>query len=59
MKTVEVRHPLVQHKIGLLRDASLSTKGFRELGKQAPQGEIEGEGVVKELQSLEPSGGLS
>ena len=31
MKTVEVRHPLVQHKIGLLRDASLSTKGFREL----------------------------
>ncbi len=23
--------PLVQHKIGLLRDASLSTKGFREL----------------------------
>ena len=31
MKTIEVRHPLVQHKIGLLRDASLSTKGFREL----------------------------
>src|SRR5690606_3069869 len=31
MKTVEVRHPLVQHKIGLLRDASLSTKDFREL----------------------------
>ena len=31
MKTVEVRHPLVQHKIGLLRDAGLSTKGFREL----------------------------
>ncbi len=31
MKTVEVRHPLVRHKIGLLRDASLSTKGFREL----------------------------
>ena len=23
MKTVEVRHPLVQHKIGLLRDAAL------------------------------------
>ena len=22
MKTVEVRHPLVQHKIGLLRDAA-------------------------------------
>ncbi|MFB9067397.1 uracil phosphoribosyltransferase [Pseudofulvimonas gallinarii] len=31
MKTVEVRHPLVQHKIGLLRDAALSSKGFREL----------------------------
>ena len=31
MTTVEVRHPLVQHKIGLLRDASLSTKAFREL----------------------------
>lgn len=31
MKTVEVRHPLVQHKIGLLRDAALSTKCFREL----------------------------
>jgi len=31
MKTVEVRHPLVQHKIGLLRDVSLSTKDFREL----------------------------
>lgn len=31
MKIVEVRHPLVQHKIGLLRDAALSTKGFREL----------------------------
>lgn len=31
MKVIEVGHPLVQHKIGLLRDASLSTKGFREL----------------------------
>ena len=31
MKVVEVHHPLVQHKIGLLRDAELSTKGFREL----------------------------
>lgn len=31
MKVIEVRHPLVQHKIGLLRDAALSTKGFREL----------------------------
>ena len=31
MKIVEVRHPLVRHKIGLLRDASLNTKDFREL----------------------------
>lgn len=31
MKIVEVRHPLVRHKIGLLRDASLSTREFREL----------------------------
>lgn len=31
MKIVEVRHPLVQHKIGLLRDAALSTREFREL----------------------------
>ena len=31
MKIVEVRHPLVQHKIGLMRDAALSTREFREL----------------------------
>jgi len=31
MKIVEVRHPLVRHKIGLLRDASLNSKDFREL----------------------------
>ncbi len=31
MKVLEVRHPLVHHKIGLLRDAALSTKSFREL----------------------------
>lgn len=34
MKIVEVRHPLVQHKIGLMRDASLSTKDFRELANE-------------------------
>ncbi len=28
---VEVRHPLVQHKLGLLRDASTPTQQFREL----------------------------
>lgn len=31
MKVVEVRHPLVQHKLGLLRDAFLNSKDFREL----------------------------
>ena len=31
MKIVEVRHPLVQHKLGLLRRADNSTKTFREL----------------------------
>ena len=34
MKIVEVRHPLVQHKIGLMRDPSLSTKDFRELANE-------------------------
>jgi len=31
MAVVEVRHPLVRHKVGLLRDAALSTKSFREI----------------------------
>ena len=31
MPVIEVRHPLVRHKVGLLRDASLSTKSFREI----------------------------
>jgi uracil phosphoribosyltransferase len=31
MSMIEVRHPLVRHKIGLLRAASLSTKSFREI----------------------------
>ncbi len=31
MPVVEVRHPLVQHKIGLLREAGIGTKQFREL----------------------------
>ena len=34
MTAIEVRHPLVQHKIGLLRDASLSTKAFREISTE-------------------------
>ena len=31
MSVHEVSHPLVQHKIGLLREAEISTKKFREL----------------------------
>ena len=31
MKVVEVRHPLVQHKLGLMRRVDSSTKDFREL----------------------------
>lgn len=31
MAVIEVRHPLVQHKLGLLRQAGLSTKEFREI----------------------------
>ena len=31
MPVVEITHPLVRHKVGLLRDAGLSTKSFREI----------------------------
>lgn len=31
MPVIEVRHPLVRHKIGLLRDKDITTKQFREL----------------------------
>ncbi|MCL2871443.1 MAG: uracil phosphoribosyltransferase [Betaproteobacteria bacterium] len=31
MKVVEVAHPLIQHKLGLMRRIELSTKSFREL----------------------------
>lgn len=34
MKIVEVRHPLVKHKLGLMRAAGLSTKEFRELASE-------------------------
>lgn len=29
-----IKHPLVQHKLGLLREASISTKSFRELANE-------------------------
>ncbi|HEY1089955.1 MAG TPA: uracil phosphoribosyltransferase [Burkholderiaceae bacterium] len=31
MPVIEVTHPLVKHKVGLLREADISTKKFREL----------------------------
>ena len=31
MPVIEVKHPLVQHKVGLLREEGISTKNFREL----------------------------
>jgi uracil phosphoribosyltransferase len=34
MKVVEVKHPLVQHKLGLLREADISTKRFREIARE-------------------------
>lgn len=34
MKITEVRHPLVQHKLGLMRRADNSTKSFRELASE-------------------------
>ncbi|QYJ73895.1 MULTISPECIES: uracil phosphoribosyltransferase [Shewanella] len=34
MKVVEVKHPLVRHKIGLMREADISTKRFRELAAE-------------------------
>lgn len=34
MKIVEVRHPLVQHKLGLMRRVDNSTKVFRELSAE-------------------------
>lgn len=34
MKVIQVSHPLVQHKLGLLRRAGNSTKSFRELAAE-------------------------
>lgn len=31
MPVIEVQHPLVKHKLGLMREADISTKKFREL----------------------------
>src|SRR5574343_643961 len=34
MPVIEVRHPLVKHKIGLMREGDISTKKFRELAAE-------------------------
>lgn len=34
MAVIEVTHPLVRHKLGLLRRADISTKNFRELASE-------------------------
>ena len=34
MTTREIRHPLIRHKLGLMRRADISTKNFRELAQQ-------------------------
>lgn len=34
MKITEVRHPLVRHKLGLMRQAALGTRDFRELASE-------------------------
>ncbi|MBH0312280.1 uracil phosphoribosyltransferase, partial [Alcaligenes faecalis] len=30
----EIRHPLIRHKLGLMRKADLSTKNFREMSQE-------------------------
>lgn len=34
MKIIEVKHPLVKHKLGLMRAANVSTKDFRQLATE-------------------------
>ena len=33
MPAYEIRHPLIRHKLGLMRRADVSTKNFRELAR--------------------------
>ena len=33
MNVKEIRHPLIRHKLGLMRRADISTKNFRELAQ--------------------------
>ncbi|MFB1011249.1 MAG: uracil phosphoribosyltransferase, partial [Thiopseudomonas sp.] len=34
MSIQEIRHPLIRHKLGLMRRADISTKHFRELAQE-------------------------
>lgn len=34
MPTCEIRHPLIRHKLGLMRRVDISTKNFRELAQE-------------------------
>ncbi|MDF7671045.1 uracil phosphoribosyltransferase [Orbaceae bacterium ESL0721] len=34
MKIIEVKHPLIRHKIGLMRESDISTKDFRDLASE-------------------------
>lgn len=34
MSVYEIKHPLVRHKLGLMREASKSTRGFRQLAAE-------------------------
>lgn len=34
MAVYEIKHPLIQHKLGLMREAGISTKHFRELASE-------------------------
>lgn len=34
MAVYEIKHPLIQHKLGLMREGSISTKSFRELATE-------------------------
>ncbi len=34
MPVQEIRHPLIRHKLGLMRRADISTKNFRELAQE-------------------------
>ncbi|QAU22737.1 uracil phosphoribosyltransferase [Dyella sp. M7H15-1] len=51
MKIVEVCHPLIQHKLGLMRRAGISTKEFRELASEV--GSLLTYEATKDLETIE------